>query len=249
MSEEQVQSTEQTTQPVEQPVQQTTEQVVSTDRPTWLNEKFKTGEDLQNAYNELQSKLGKGKDELVKEIEQELTDEINKNRPATAGDYTVPETLDPNLVTDNALFNWWKDTAYENGYSQQEFEDGIKVYIDSIATQTEETKQNEMKAMGENANARIEAVELWSKNYFPSELQESILELSTSANGIKTLEYIMNNNKQTQMATNSAPASKVSREYLEQLMMKPEYYDPARRQQAVVDEVQQGWQMLNSQTG
>ena len=55
-----------------------------------------------------------------------MEQEAFSNRPATAGDYSMPEIVDEEMAVDNALFQWWTNHAYENGYSQDEFEDGIQ---------------------------------------------------------------------------------------------------------------------------
>ena len=53
--------------------EQTTE--TQEDRPDWLPEKFKSAEDMANAYSELEKKLGAG----AKEQEQEEGEETNEN--------------------------------------------------------------------------------------------------------------------------------------------------------------------------
>ena len=97
-------------------------------RPEWLPEKFKTPEDLVSSYSSLETKLGTSQDDLKASILQELETEALQNRPATAGDYQVPEALDENLVNDNPLFQWWANHSFENGYTQDEFEAGIGQY-------------------------------------------------------------------------------------------------------------------------
>ena len=63
------------------------------ERPEWLPEKFNTPEDLVNSYSALESKLGKGQEELRETIMAEIEGEAFANRPETAGDYSLPEVL------------------------------------------------------------------------------------------------------------------------------------------------------------
>ena len=49
------------------------------DRPDWLPEKFKSAEDMANAYSELEKKLGAGANEQEEQQEEQPTnDEQNK---------------------------------------------------------------------------------------------------------------------------------------------------------------------------
>ena len=67
---------------------------VADSRPEWLPEKFNTPEDLVNSYSSLESKLGKGQEELREAIMGEIEAEAFANRPEKAGDYTLPEGAD-----------------------------------------------------------------------------------------------------------------------------------------------------------
>ena len=62
------------------------------------------------------------------------------------------------MAVDNPLFQWWADHAFENAYSQEEFESGIAQYAEFINSQTPDLQQ-ERANLGDNADARIEAVE------------------------------------------------------------------------------------------
>ena len=69
MNEEQQVTQESATEPTSdvQSNPPTTESVadpVATERPSWLNDKFETGEDLQKSYDELSAKLGKKEEDI-----------------------------------------------------------------------------------------------------------------------------------------------------------------------------------------
>ena len=104
MSEEQTTPIESATEtPTEVSPPTTNESVAEPTRPTWLNEKFETGEDLQKSYDELASKLGKSREDVKSEVLQELETEAYANRPASAGDYQIPEILDEGEAATNPL--------------------------------------------------------------------------------------------------------------------------------------------------
>ena len=159
------------------------------------------------------------------------------------GDYQIPETIDESLVNDNELFQWWANHSFENGYSQEEFESGIAKYAqfaDSFQPNLEEEKQQ----LGDNADARIEAVDLWANKFFPEELGDAILLLGQSAKGIQALEFIMDKVGDSSMASNSQPAQSVTVEDLQSMMRDERYWNPAKRDKAFIKQVDDGFSKL-----
>ena len=212
-------------------------------RPEWLPEKFKTPEDLVTSYSNLESKLGTSQEEIKANLLQELETEALSSRPATVGDYQIPETIDESLVNDNELFQWWANHSFENGYSQEEFESGIAKYAqfaDSFQPNLEEEKQQ----LGDNADARIEAVDLWANKFFTEELGDAILLLGQSAKGIQALEFIMDKVGDSSMASNSQPAQSVTVEDLQSMMRDERYWNPAKRDKAFIKQVDDGFSKL-----
>ena len=96
MSEEQATPTESAT---DTPTETTappsvTESVAEPTRPEGLPEKFNTWEDMAKSYSEMESWKGKKTEDIKAEVLQELETEAYSNRPATSGDYQIPEVLD-----------------------------------------------------------------------------------------------------------------------------------------------------------
>ena len=245
MSEEQVTPTESAT---DTPTETTappsvTESVAEPNRPDWLNEKFETGADLQKSYDELASKLGKNKEDVKSEVLQELETEAYANRPATAGDYQIPEILDEGEAATNPLLKWWADYSWDNGLSQDEFNEGIAKWAEHTGS-TQPDLEAVKKSLGDNANSRVEATQLFVNKFFPEDLRDAVAELGTTAEGIKALELIQ---RSMQQATPNAEASSPSKVTVEDLMAKmrdPRYYDPARRDKAYVQEVTDGFKRI-----
>jgi hypothetical protein len=213
------------------------------DRPEWLPEKFKSPEDMALSYSELESKLGQGEDALRSKIVSELEQEAYSSRPATAGDYNIPEAVDPELATDNALFQWWANHAYENGYSQEEFEDGISQYAEALEAMQPDLDA-ERQLLGDNADARIEAVDLWSKKFFPEEFADVVIGIGQSAKGIEALEFLMSQMQGSSVSPDGQPAGRTSEADLRSMMQDPRYWNPVKRDAGYVKQVEEGFSQL-----
>jgi hypothetical protein len=212
-------------------------------RPEWLPEKFNTPEDLASSYSQLESKLGTSQDEMRQQLIEEFEQTAIEGRPDTAGDYLVPEGLDENLVNDNELFQWWANHAFENAYSQEEFEQGINMYAQALNANQPDLDA-EKTALGENADARIEAVDLWSQKFFPEEYQDAILGLGASAKGIEALEFLMSQMSASSMAGNTGAIQPLNEGDLQSMMKDERYWNPAKRDNAYVQKVQEGFSKL-----
>ena len=244
MSEEQTTPTESATEtPTEVSPPTTNESVAEPTRPTWLNEKFETGEDLQKSYDELASKLGKSREDVKSEVLQELETEAYANRPASAGDYQIPEILDEAEAATNPLLKWWADYSWDNGLSQEEFNEGIAKWAEHTGSNQPDLEQVK-KDLGDNANARVEATQLFVNKFFPEDLRDAVAELGTSAEGIKALELIQRSMQQAQPNNQATAPAKQTIEDLMAKMRDPRYYDPARRDKAYVQEVTNGVKTL-----
>ncbi|MAB40641.1 MAG: hypothetical protein CL525_16290 [Aequorivita sp.] len=212
-------------------------------RPEWLPEKFNTPEDLASSYSQLESKLGTSQEEMRKQLIDEFESAAIENRPASVGDYQVPENLDADLVNDNELFRWWANHAFENAYSQQEFEDGINMYAAALNANMPDLDA-ERTALGENADARIEAVDLWSQKFFPEEYQDAIMGLGASAKGIEALEFLMSQMSASSVGGNTAPIQPLNEADLQSMMKDERYWNPTKRDNAYVQKVQEGFSKL-----
>tara|TARA_B100001057_G_scaffold489439_1_gene575710 strand:- start:680 stop:1378 length:699 start_codon:yes stop_codon:yes gene_type:complete len=212
-------------------------------RPEWLPEKFNTPEDLASSYSQLESKLGTSQEEMRKQLIDEFESAAIENRPASVGDYQVPENLDADLVNDNELFRWWANHAFENAYSQQEFEDGINMYATALNANMPDLDA-ERTALGENADARIEAVDLWSQKFFPEEYQDAIMGLGASAKGIEALEFLMGQMSASSVGGNTAPIQPLNEADLQSMMKDERYWNPSKRDNAYVQKVQEGFSKL-----
>jgi len=245
MSEEQVTPTESATEtPTENSVPPTTtESVAEPTRPEGLPEKFNTWEDMAKSYSEMESWKGKKEEDIKAGLLQELETEAYSNRPETSGDYQIPEILDDGEAATNPLLKWWADYSWENGLSQDEFNEGITKWAEFTGSDQPDLEAVK-KSLGDNANARVEAVQLFMNKFFPEDMQDAVAQLGTTAEGIKALELIQRSMQQTNVNPQASAPAKTTIEDLMAKMKDPRYYDPARRDRAFVQEVTDGFKRI-----
>ena len=102
------------------------------ERPEWLPEKYKSGEDLAKAYKELESKLGTKDEDIRAEVLKEIEAESFKDRPDSAGDYQLPDYIDEKSAIDSEVLEWWANHAFTYGFSQAEFEEGLEKVVKAV---------------------------------------------------------------------------------------------------------------------
>jgi hypothetical protein len=205
--------------------------------------KYKTTDDLAKAYKELESKLGAKDDDLRARILEELNEEAYKDRPASAGDYKLPESVDESQAIDNELLKWWSEHSYENGYSQEEFEKGIEIYAKSMMAD-QPNLEVESKRLGENASGRIQAASMFATKFFPSSVMPAIERMCETADGIMALEVIMEAMKDGSFSGASEPAGRITEQGLREMMQDERYHNPAKRDLHFVRQVEQGFKAL-----
>jgi hypothetical protein len=219
-----------------------TQAAPSSDRPEWLPEKYKSPEDLAKAYKELEGKLGTREEDMRKKLVEELQAEAYKDRPASAGEYQLPEFVNEEEAVNSDLLKWWADQAFENGYSQSEFEQGIEIYMKSMPAPPD--LQAEAKKLGDNANQRIEAASMFASKFFPAETLPAIERLCESAEGIIALEVMMEAMKDGSFTQAANPASGMSESDLREMMKDDRYWNPTHRDPSFVKKVEEGFKKI-----
>ena len=233
--------TQQAEAPVEAPVEQTAQEVV---RPEWLPEKFQTPEELAKSYGELSTKIGQKEDDIKEQVMKQLEEEAYSGRPESAGDYQIPDILNEEEAATNPLLKEWAEYAWENGYSQEEFSHWVNKFAEYQTAQQPDL--DAVKAeLGDNANARVEAIQLWMNKFFPDqEMQEAVAELGASVGGIKALEKVIEATKGTSLNTNTVTTGQLSQADIEAKMKDPRYWQQGKRDEAFVQEVNNDWKRL-----
>ena len=193
------------------------------ERPEWLPEKFNTPEDLAKSYSELSQKLGAKDDDIRNQIIEEIQAEAFSERPDSAGDYQLPEIINEEEAVDNELLRWWSEHSFNNGFSQEEFEEGIKIYADSVLG-SGPSYEEEVAKLGDNAEARIEAASLFANKFFPESALPAIEKMCESHEGIIALETMMQSMKDGSFSGETASASEVNEADLRKMMDDPRYW-------------------------
>lgn len=219
------------------------EQASAPERPEWLPEKYKTGEDLAKAYKELESKLGSKDEEIRQSIIEEIQAEAFSDRPETAGDYVLPDIIDQESGLDNELLRWWSEHSFENGFSQQEFEQGIEMYAQAMNADMPDLEAEEAK-LGDNANARIEAASLFAHNMFSEEQLPAIERLFESAEGVMVMETIMDAMKDSSINQSPASVADNNEAELREMMKDPRYWNPSDRDPNFIKQVENGFKRI-----
>jgi len=213
------------------------------DRPEWLPEKYKTPEDLAKGYKELESKIGTKEEDLRSKIIQELEEKAFSERPADKGDYQLPEIIDESMAVDNDLLSWWADHAFENGFSQAEFEQGIEMYAKAIQG-TQPDMAEEAKKLGDNANARIQSASAFANKFFPESALPAIERMCETHEGIIALEAIMEAVRDGGYSDETSSPDRISDSSLREMMQDERYWNPVRRDPAFIKKVEEGFAKL-----
>lgn len=221
----------------------TGDQPPPSERPEWLPEKYNSPEDLAKAYKELESKIGAKEETLREKIIEELQAEAYGDRPESPGHYELPEFVNVEEAADNELLKWWSDHAYENGYSQEEFQQGIEMYAKALEQYAPDLEAEEAK-LGDNANSRIEAASLFANKFFPEEAMPAIERMCESADGIIALEAIMEAMKDGSYSGGDNPTAGMSESDLREMMNDPRYWSPKDRDPHFVKQVEEGFRAI-----
>ena len=214
-----------------------------TDRPDWLPEKFNSPEDLGKAYNELSSKLGAKEEDLKASWQEEMQREAYADRPATKGDYLLPESIDPETAVDSPLLDWWSDHSFESGLGQEEFQKGIELFAEAMNAGQPDLEA-ETQLLGDSATDRIEAASLFANQFFPEESLDAIERMCETAGGIVALEHIMEKMKGPSFAGDSAMSSQITEDSLRSMQNDERYWNPQKRDNAYVSQVDQAYRKL-----
>lgn len=220
-----------------------TSQPLASDRPDWLPEKYNSPEELSKAYKSLESKIGAKEDDLRSKIMEEISQEAYADRPNSAGEYVLPDSIDEEAAIDNDLMKWWSEHSFENGYGQEEFQKGIEMYASAVQGQQPDLEA-ESARLGDEASARVSAASAFASKFFPKEVTPAIERMCETAEGIMALEVIMENMKDGSFSGNTSIAERTSEESLQEMMRDPRYHSPANRDPNFIKQVEEGFRKI-----
>tara|TARA_B100001094_G_scaffold327575_1_gene386093 strand:+ start:1212 stop:1949 length:738 start_codon:yes stop_codon:yes gene_type:complete len=231
---------------MEEEVVTQTEQTEESSKPDFVQDKFWNKdtneiniEELSSSYNSLEKKLGSRTEDLSKQIREDMANEVRSKVPENyeISMPEIPENVQMDIDPEMPLLQWWQKTAKEAGLSQDQFNTGIEAFVNNEIGSLPDL-DNEKQLLGESANVRIEAADLWSKKNLSTDSYDAISEFASTAKGVKALEEIMKLNKdapipQTETAIDAAP----SLDDLRSMMKDPRYWKDGDRDQAYINKV------------
>jgi len=174
------------------------------ERPEWLPEKFKSAEDMANAYSELEKKLGQPVSEEQQEEEQPQTEEAeNDNDKPEAGNYNeaVVEASQEFFANDGQLSDETYQKLEEVGLPRD--------LVDSYAAGQQALLQSEETQIKGVAGGDYDAMAEWANEHLPSEEIDAFDEAVTSGSVQQAKLAVQGLHARYQNATGSRPKTLV----------------------------------------
>jgi hypothetical protein len=138
---------------------------IQSDRPEWLPEKFKSAEDMAQAYSELEKKLGQPKEEATEEPEQSEAEVEDKEEQAeenvSEAYQTIAEASKEFFENDGQLS--------EETYNALEKAGLPRDLVDSYAAGQQALLQSEEAQIQSVANGQYDAMAEWANENLPQE--------------------------------------------------------------------------------
>ena len=184
-------------------VAETTEEQ-QTERPEWLPEKFKSAEDMANAYSELEKKLGQPASEEQQEEEPQQTEETeDENDKPEAGNYNeaVVEASKEFFENDGQLS--------EETYQKLEKVGLPRDLVDSYAAGQQALLQSEEAQIKGVAGGDYDQMAEWANEHLPSEEVDAFDEAVTSGSVQQAKLAVQGLYARYQNATGSRPKTLV----------------------------------------
>jgi len=175
-----------------------------TERPEWLPEKFKSAEDMANAYSELEKKLGQPASEEQQEEEPQQTEETeNENDKPEAGNYNeaVVEASQEFFENDGQLS--------EETYQKLEKVGLPRDLVDSYAAGQQALLQSEEAQIKGVAGGEYDQMAEWANEHLPSEEVDAFDEAVTSGSVQQAKLAVQGLYARYQNATGSRPKTLV----------------------------------------
>ena len=196
-------------------------------------------ENLASSYNSLESKLGSRTEDLTKQIRTDLETEKLKNVPENYS-LNIPElenNVDLKIDKEMPIVQWWDKTAKDAGLSQDQYDSGVKAFVDNALANIP-NPQIETQKLGDAGRERIEAADMWSKKHLSPEGYNTIANLASTADGVKVVEELMKLNKDSNMPTsNTQVDAQATQDDLKAMLNDPRYWDSNKRDPGYVRRV------------
>ena len=204
-----------------------------------VNSKQVNIENLASSYNTLEKKLGTRTEDLSKQIRGDLEKERLSKVPESykLNVPEIPQNINLKVDKEMELVKWWDNTAKSVGLSQEQYDTGVKAFVDNALSQLP-NQDLETQKLGDNGKDRVQAAEMWSKKHLSPEGYNNFAKLASTAEGVKVIEELMKLNKDSSMPVqNTQMDISASADDLKSMLNDPRYYDSGKRDPAYVKRV------------
>ena len=204
-----------------------------------VNSKQVNIENLASSYNTLEKKLGTRTEDLSKQIRGDLEKERQSKVPESykLNVPEIPQNVNLKVDKEMELVKWWDNTAKSVGLSQEQYDTGVKAFVDNALSQLP-NQDLETQKLGDNGKDRVQAAEMWSKKHLSPEGYNNFAKLASTAEGVKVIEELMKLNKDSSMPVqNTQMDISASADDLKSMLNDPRYYDSSKRDPAYVKRV------------
>jgi hypothetical protein len=171
------------------------------DRPEWLPEKFKSAEDMAQAYSELEKKLGQAPKEEQAEAEQSEAEAENKEEQA---EENVSEAYQTIAEASKEFFEN-DGTLSEETYNALEKAGLPRDLVDSYAAGQQALLQSEEAQIQSVANGQYDAMAEWANENLPQEEIDAFDEAVTGGTVQQAKLAVQGLYARYQNATGSSP--------------------------------------------
>jgi hypothetical protein len=190
---------------------------------------------LIKAYNDLESEYSK-----VKQSQQ----------PPEEYEVHTPEKFKDQVdLSDDPMIGQAMEKAKELGWTQEQFDQGIEMFMEVMNDQYEADMAREVENLGgeEKVKEMVVPIQRWAKQNLSAEAYQTLLDRTTDAKSLQLFDEIR---KVASVQANPPDegtkkgTEPLTENQLHNLMKKPEYYDPHRRDPEVVKQVEEGFKQL-----
>lgn len=187
------------------------------DKPDWFKDsKYKSVTAQAEAYAGLESKLGGF-----------------TGAPEEGYELSMPDGIEGEWIEGDPLMEGFQTWAKEKGLNQDAFTELLHMYVSNEASVMGVDRESELKAIGDNAQGRLQNIADYARANLSEDEYEGILAATTTAAGVKAVEALIAKTRGPKVPTDMADVSGgKSREEIRAMMADPRYQsDPSFRKQ------------------
>jgi len=210
------------------------------------------GKALAESYKQAENKIFTRKDDLRKEVQEELQQEMRANVPESPDRYepqvpegVLPEGSDVQIDDNDPLLQQFKQTAHDIGLSNEQFNQLFQTYLQAQVANLPDVN-SEVQKLGDYGPQRLERVERWMQSHLSDQAQQKMQNLAVDADTVTLFEEMMELSGEPKFQTTQQGEvqEEITMDDLKKIQASEEY---RRGDKAVVQKVRNGYQKLAQQ--